>query len=265
MLRSKSRSAFTLVELLVVIGIIALLISILMPSLRKAREAAIGVTCLSQLRQIGMASRMYANDFSNVLPGPDTYYGTDSPIGFLEWPDYLRGQRGTVSFGPTYIKTATLRPFHCPKNNETTPGKYGMYFTTFDSSWSPNEPARFTKITNLAQSKTFHGYKLNKIRGVTDYMMFGCTSSNKLGDGNLVDKGTSMFRSSGPWSGGGEATRSLWAAHSNRVNGAFADGHAESCDAGRLLQCSNYNGTGTPVRPRGITYWKDEFFREVFK
>jgi prepilin-type N-terminal cleavage/methylation domain-containing protein len=59
---------FTLVELLVVIGIIGLLISILLPSLAAARAEARAVTCLSNVRQVGLAIAMYSVDFKNAFP-----------------------------------------------------------------------------------------------------------------------------------------------------------------------------------------------------
>jgi len=66
---SKPQRGFTLVELLVVIGIIALLISILLPSLNKAREAGRSVKCMSNLRQLSQATMMFANDHKGKMPG----------------------------------------------------------------------------------------------------------------------------------------------------------------------------------------------------
>ncbi|MEA2708859.1 MAG: hypothetical protein QOF78_1460 [Phycisphaerales bacterium] len=66
--RCLRRAAFTLVELLVVIGIIAVLISVLLPTLRSAREAANRTQCLSNLRQIGTMLQMYANLSKGKVP-----------------------------------------------------------------------------------------------------------------------------------------------------------------------------------------------------
>ena len=74
MIRTR-RSAFTLVELLVVIGIIAVLIALLLPTLGKARESARTIKCLSNLRQLGLATAMYCGEARGFLPYPTTTKG----------------------------------------------------------------------------------------------------------------------------------------------------------------------------------------------
>lgn len=67
-MRNRKISGFTLIELLVVIAIIALLLAVLMPSLQAAKKRGQTVVCLNNLRQIGMAANLYANDYEDRIP-----------------------------------------------------------------------------------------------------------------------------------------------------------------------------------------------------
>jgi prepilin-type N-terminal cleavage/methylation domain-containing protein len=130
-----SRSAFTLVELLVVIGIIALLISILLPALGKARDSASTVRCASNLKQVYVAVEQYSVDFRGWQM-PSTA-GTGSARNTWWWGIDLLGRMFTVkrsnTGGQAQIDAVDriAKLINCPANDriDFTPGSYSGDYT----------------------------------------------------------------------------------------------------------------------------------------
>jgi prepilin-type N-terminal cleavage/methylation domain-containing protein/prepilin-type processing-associated H-X9-DG protein len=105
--RAGRRAGFTLVELLVVIGIIALLISILLPTLNRAREQAQRTKCLANLRSIGQMVVMYENQFKGAVP---IGFNVGSATNANKVAGNNYGLCYKVAAGPVYLSLGLLYP-----------------------------------------------------------------------------------------------------------------------------------------------------------
>jgi prepilin-type N-terminal cleavage/methylation domain-containing protein/prepilin-type processing-associated H-X9-DG protein len=163
----RRRAAFTLVELLVVIGIIGILIALLLPALNKAREQAKTIQCSSQLRQLGVAIHNYAASNHGFLPPyvpGDGACHTDSAS-----PDYV-GPAWTTLLAP-YLGYPADRPislspvYHCPSYRASEEGHLNYFLGTH---WMrKHNPVLLTM-------------QLSTIRTATTFVLSGdCTSASQ--------------------------------------------------------------------------------------
>ncbi len=187
-LSRRGECGFTLVELLVVIGIIALLISILLPALSKARESANRVACLSNLKQLSYGLIMYANQNKGAFCSP-AKRGTVNPADFIYW------QPGRVFRESAIIQAmggaASTKVMICPSDQidghtaNNPPPQYPYSYVMVNRLYGKGQGGSSTSSPpNNNYGTTDFVAKLSQVRNPAEKIAFYEEDENTIDDGN---------------------------------------------------------------------------------
>ena len=158
----RRRPAFTLVELLVVIGIIALLISILLPSLNAARRQATRIACAANIRSIGQAYQLYANEYKGAYPAVQMWHWPNGHFGnpWYPAPAGTQAPSGRPD-GPSLAWQLKMAPdyriFYCPAQEEISWFEYEERKVQWDRLPDPNYNEIYTGYFMFAGYYPLHG------------------------------------------------------------------------------------------------------------
>jgi len=237
-------SAFTLVELLVVIGIIALLISILLPSLQKARRSATSIACQSNMKQVYIAFVMYAERNRGALIPNGVKNWSNPPWATTNtWDSYVvegkyLGENGSKMMG-------------CPGNDRDNE------YSSASVYGSPmRDPGYWDTAPYYPRMKTKYRWEeIGRSAFSTDPARFAILidSVRNFPDGPGQDlAGKSFFKGDGE-----HPSQSIACRHSKRANVLFVDGHLEALLKSELFNYAadglhRISGTWATVLPQNI-------------
>jgi len=238
----KKLRGFTLIELLLVIAIIAILAAILFPVFAKAREKARQISCTSNMKQIGLAVTMYAQDFDETFPPKGVC--ADGNWQWNAWetlvaPYVKNGAHTGSATGDTNYSGSV---FACPSNpNKSSATAFSPGAFQYSSDYVCNSNQGFGKLLNLPAGQSgqgdgpFGGQNGTTAMGVSIAAQAAPASLIAFAENNGGGPGASGWNvdpTDGNFSGDTGTTNPhsscLYAGHSGVSNYAFCDGHVKS-------------------------------------
>jgi prepilin-type N-terminal cleavage/methylation domain-containing protein/prepilin-type processing-associated H-X9-DG protein len=208
--RRRPRSAFTLIELLVVIAIIAILAALLLPALKKARDQANSIKCMSNLKQIGLLGIMFSETDKSQGGYLPLLAGWDTELAMsVIW----QGQLALV-MGKSVTTTTPVDPlFLCPAN--PTPNFASLTYQSIGVNWVGSSYGINLYYLGIPPTG-FTSVPLTRVSKPGSIIMFGDSQS-------YVNEGGPVGIILSPYYGSYYSSRR----HRNGSNVVFVDGHAE--------------------------------------
>jgi prepilin-type N-terminal cleavage/methylation domain-containing protein/prepilin-type processing-associated H-X9-DG protein len=212
---------FTLIELLVVIAIIAILASMLLPALNKARDKAKAIKCTSNMKQIGTGFAMYINDYDDMYP-PRQWSPTGVGTWKRSWLNMLGpyiGQQFIEDDSSSYAPLKQNSLFRCPALSQTKSGSYYSCGYGYNANAFGNTDYG-TPYSNYGHTHPGYPVKQGKIRNASRQMvaMDVVYNQNDINNGRW-DVAYHVY---------------IGFRHNDRANMIMADGHATNTTAPAL-------------------------------
>lgn len=241
----RRNKAFTLVEVLVVLGLTGVLLALLLSALSNVWRAARAVSCAANLQQLGQAMTSYTTDNRGVLPAAATTYEWTPPVvmRMTTWDDllarYIEGpisgaRQAQLDGGFTPDPSPLLR---CPEDERTSPPfaglrSYSMTDAGYSASRRPVYGLGVLVSDDLPPDLRMHRIRLAQLRHTSRTLLLVENHSGTAGDGNLAGF---IYLAAIPYpsaqrmdvSGPNAGKPSGPPAHAARWNYLFCDGHVE--------------------------------------